>query len=101
MYRHGDVLIVPVSGIPEGAEAQKHLILAEGEATGHAHTLVRQKNKTAPVLFKNGQDLYFSAKEGTAVVHQEHARIELPPGSYKIVNQVEYVPGRVPERVRD
>ena len=37
----GDLLLVPVSGLPEGADrvGSGRLVLAEGEATGHAHVV--------------------------------------------------------------
>ena len=45
LLRQGDVLLVPVAGIPDlgvvdsDRTASRH-VLAEGEATGHAHVVV-------------------------------------------------------------
>ena len=44
--RQDDVLLVPVAELPAGCEPVKgwtgQLVLAEGEATGHAHVVVRR-----------------------------------------------------------
>ena len=43
MFRQGDVLVVPVDEIPTGLKKvpreQGRLVLAHGEATGHAHVV--------------------------------------------------------------
>ena len=64
--RHGDLLIVRVDSIPEGATKRKGKTLAEGEATGHAHTL-----EAGGQLYERDGRLYFRASKKTAVVHQE------------------------------
>lgn len=58
--------------------------------------------RTAPVLFQdpNG-DIYFKLEVTTALVHQEHGTILLPPGTYRNVIQTEYVPQAAPRRVID
>ena len=40
-------------------------------------------------------------KGGCAVIHQEHARIELPAGDYRVWIQREYQPAAPPRRVVD
>ena len=39
IYRHGDLLLKRVEAIPADATQLNTLTLAEGEATGHHHTL--------------------------------------------------------------
>ena len=43
VYRQGDVLLKQVKSIPKSALAEhkekEHIVLAAGEATGHAHTI--------------------------------------------------------------
>jgi len=39
LYRHGDVLVAKVKTIPGKAVKRPHLVLAEGEMTGHAHRI--------------------------------------------------------------
>lgn len=94
-YRHGDILIQSVDSIPNAAKEVAGGTLAEGEATGHAHTLVKGR------LFMRGEDLFFSSAEDTSVVHQEHAKIDIPAGNYRVIRQREYVPMDDPRNVMD
>lgn len=45
-----------------------HLILAEGEATGHAH------RASAGVLYNENAEMLWQAPEGAAITHEEHAQ---------------------------
>jgi hypothetical protein len=101
MYRQGDVLLVPVHEAaarvilrdaaakpvaPEGGR----LILALGEATGHAHAA----SASHATLYGLHGDRYLHVREVTPLLHEEHAPIELPPGLYRVVRQREYDPDR-------
>lgn len=58
--------------------------------------------RTAPILFQGPDgDIYFKLEVTTALVHQEHGTILLPPGTYRNVIQTEYVPQAPPRRVID
>ncbi|GAA4573960.1 hypothetical protein [Planotetraspora kaengkrachanensis] len=101
MYRQGDILIVPVpeesvpaaarTGPPEPRDARGRLVLALGEATGHAHaiagpgTLLLDRDPSRPG--------FLHLPSGGRLVHEEHAAISLPKGWYRVVRQREYVPG--------
>lgn len=92
-YRQGDVLLILVDGLPQEAqEAQldeKHrIVLAYGEVTGHAHAV----STAHAVLYKTGQERFLHVKTGSALVHEEHTAINLDPGTYKVVQQREYIP---------
>jgi len=97
MFRQGDVLLVQVSEVPADAAAcnvDGDVILAYGEATGHAHWL---KADTVKPLAKGGvwepsAERFIQALEGATLRHEEHAPIEIPPGNYRVVQQVEYTP---------
>lgn len=93
LFRHGDVLIEKVSKIPQGARRLRHRTLAHGELTGHSHRIC-EKEKVA--LWQEAGELFLEigAKQAT-VVHQEHAPIELPKGSYRVWRQREYTPERI------
>lgn len=65
-----------------------HKILAEGEATGHAH---RATAKSA-ALFDDDGALTLKAPAGTKVVHEEHATQTLPAGDYVISRVQEFDP---------
>ena len=85
--QQGDLLIKAVSEIPSGAKETKTLVLIEGEHSGHAHRI--QKNKNA-VLFMLGAAMYLRAYQDTPIEHEEHNTIILPPGDYKIDRVREY-----------
>jgi hypothetical protein len=81
-YQQGDVLIRTITkDIPAGATVKKDGILAEGEATGHAHTL---EDRGTATLFQHENELYLSATDKTVIRHQEHGPVTLPPGKYKV-----------------
>ena len=98
MFRHGDVLIVQVKNIPAAAKRIKSKTLAEGEATGHHHRLL---DKGTLCLTADGQLYLRAPKAGSSVVHEEHARIDLPQGNYKVIIQREYQDEALPRRVVD
>ena len=106
-YRHGDILLTVVDTIPEGAIALQSVVVAEGEATGHAHTLCppkakRQAKKPDFEMFERGGQLFFrSGPRGVAIRHQEHAPIDLPPNCcFAVIHQREWSP-KGPKRVVD
>ena len=86
-YRHGDLLLVEVDAVPRDARSTTNRVLAEGEVTGHHHRL-----EGAVQVLERGDELYFVAGTGTHVTHEEHARIDIAPGRYKVVRQREYDP---------
>lgn len=104
-FRHGDVFLQAIETLPEGVVALPHLRLAEGEATGHAHVLESSREiapEDGPMLFEWDGQLYFrTGAKPTAVTHEEHARIEIPPGVYSVTIQREYVPGELPRTAWD
>jgi hypothetical protein len=103
MYRQGDILIrqVPEDAVPATVrdlpraprDGRGRLILALGEATGHAHAVVGPG-----VLHCDPEPLapdHLHLPSGGRVVHEEHAAISLPAGWYRVVRQREYFPGAV------
>lgn len=91
IYRHGDVLIVKVDSIPEGLQKKDNLVLLEGEASGHFHTLSKGEVwTTIPTKDNNYLLGYFKTEEGALLTHQEHQAIEIPAGIYKFYSQREY-----------
>jgi hypothetical protein len=109
LIRQGDLLLVPVDEVPSvlGAVRSGRLVLAEGEATGHAH-VVEDERASLHSLFVNGawhgNDTWFlSVEEGEPVllVHEEHDALSVPPGVYEVRRQREYLPRQVPRWVSD
>ena len=88
MVRQGDLLIVKVELLPDGCIKHQHLVLAEGEATGHKHEL-----DTGELYEKDGTLFFHIEEEKTATLkHEEHGPITFGPGIYKVVRQREYEP---------
>ena len=107
MVRQGDVLLIPVSQIPNGATVVKttagRVVLAEGESTGHAHTLEAGSATLYSTADSADRWLRVHGQSGGGVAvltHQEHASIELPPGDYIMRRQREYTPEEI-RRVAD
>jgi hypothetical protein len=101
MYRQGDVLIVPVAteGLPSGLvpaprDQGGRLILARGEATGHAHVATGE-GLTLLHLPDDLDSMFLHVRVYGRVSHEEHAAIPLPAGYYRVIRQREYVPGAV------
>ena len=87
-YRQGDVL-VDKTAIPAEAvvvECRERIVLAEGEATGHAHAVLDCDR--ADLLEADGVR-YLRVKSPVDLVHEEHGTITIEPGEYVIRRQVE------------
>jgi hypothetical protein len=96
ILRQGDVLLVPVDAIPgEGKRAKREgtrLVLAEGEATGHAHVVLGEGRLYLPGAERGTAGTYLLVEEPATLVHDEHDAIGLEPGTYEVRRQREYVP---------
>jgi len=85
MYQQGDVLIKKVAQV-EGKKLN-HLTLAEGEATGHHHTITKGDAE----LYDKDGTLYLKVQSDEAeLTHQEHNTITIPKGDYVIGIVQEY-----------
>lgn len=86
-YRQGDVILVPVKEAK--GEKENHLVLAEGEVTGHAHRV----SVGEAALYKFEEQFYLKVQSDIATLtHEEHGPIELPAGNYRVIKQREYTP---------
>jgi len=94
MYRQGDVLLVRVDALPHDlAEIPRdrgEVVLAYGEVTGHKHAI--KKPSVRFLSDKQSADRFLDVPEPAELKHEEHATIQVPPGKYKVVQQVEYKP---------
>lgn len=83
--QQGDVLFERIAKMPTGGTVQqptaRGYVLAEGEATGHAHVL-----PVEGVLEVREVDgvLYARIAEPTTVRHEEHHAVPLEPGIYRV-----------------
>ena len=98
----GDVAIIRVDALPDGAKRIRGHIVALGEATGHHHILDEQAD-----VYTVGSNIYFvvdpsvyETAEEVGVRHQEHAAIAFELGVYQVIRQVEY-DGEDERHVRD
>jgi mRNA-degrading endonuclease RelE of RelBE toxin-antitoxin system len=104
--RQGDVLLdrVPDAEV-EGTEVPSGVV-REGEQTGHHHrirkrqlqvleerpALVDPKDEPKVIRKKNGDLVVKIGKIGAVLDHQEHGKIRLKPGTYRVVPQREWDP---------
>ena len=97
MYRQGDVLLVRTDH-PLGDKARPvpreagRVVLARGEATGHAHTI---SSPLAELFEERDGRLYLRVSAGAEpvrLIHEQHDAIALPPGVYEVRRQREYTP---------
>lgn len=104
MFRQGDLLFVPVSTIPASATAvdreNGRLVLARGEATGHAHAVLEPEVELLQREIEPGV-AYLKVAQECHVTHEEHAPITLAPGNYRVIHQREYSPSTRERLVRD
>ncbi|HEY1064894.1 MAG TPA: hypothetical protein VGE52_02245 [Pirellulales bacterium] len=93
LYRHGDLLVASAPEVPHDVRRLHHLMLAEGELTGHSHRIAERE---AGVLYQRGGEFYLDVTADRAtLVHQEHGPIELPRGVYRVWRQREYSPREI------
>ena len=74
-------------------DGRGRMVLALGEATGHAHAV-----QAPGALHRSGHPFvpdYLHLPSGGRLVHEEHAPIALPTGWYRIIRQREYIPGAI------
>lgn len=98
IYRQGDVLIRRVASIPTGAKPKARdngrVILAYGEATNHAHQIAAPDEVGAVLLTVAESATFLRLTKKAQLVHEEHATIDLPAGTYEVVRQREWQYGQ-------
>ena len=90
-YQQGDVIIESVTEIPVDAKKvaakPRGFVLAEGEATGHAHVI----DKVADLEFVELGGLFYLKNEKPVTVrHEEHKPVTIPAGTWRIRGVREY-----------
>ncbi len=93
-WRQGDIFFVKLDQKLDfdGATALKNGVIARGETTGHAHRVAASSLAAGAVLYLLGREMYLRSPEeaGSTIVHEEHEAIQLPAGTYAVVNQQEF-----------
>ena len=93
LWRQGDVFIIARSGLPKQGRAERRPVLAEGEATGHAHR-VKDPTTTSVNSNKTEKNKEVSGDSAT-IIQDEHHAITVPRGEYEIRIQREYTPKEI------
>jgi len=102
-FRQGDVLLTLLACLPATVDRaaprpreQGRVILAHGEVTGHAHAIADTLEAPAAALFDDPDgpegSFVMLVETDTGLVHEEHGRIDLPAGAYRVTRQREYSP---------
>jgi hypothetical protein len=102
VIRQGDILSRRLEQLPQG-DAQTRtgrVILAEGEATGHAHVLEIPEGVTVKWIEGTFVDT-FRLPVAMTITHQEHDEVVLEPGDYAVAHQWECPLPGVARRVMD
>jgi hypothetical protein len=90
-FRQGDVLLVPAMDVDvRTCAAAGHLVLAEGEATGHRHQITQGQ---AELIERDGVVYLRVISETAQLTHEEHGPIAVPQGIWQVQIQREYSPG--------
>lgn len=89
IIQQGDVLIkkigINLDDMKKVNKSTRGFVLAEGEATGHAHTTVDDIE-----MFEKDGVMYITSKDEFTVTHEEHHPITVEPGTYEIGTVQEY-----------
>ena len=90
LRQQGDVLMFTEGPLPEGVKkVQKsketgRLILAEGEATGHAHAIVGTDVDNCTMYEDSSGTIWLTVEDDVTVLHEEHNAVKLAPGNYRV-----------------
>lgn len=124
IYRQGDVAIIRVLALPGDTTKRKRdkgrVILAYGEATGHAHAILEKgvihfdapnpeaaaRGLLASVglnveVSEHNAPSFLEVEEKAQIVHDEHAPVTLQPGHYVVLRQREWSDADEPIQVAD
>jgi hypothetical protein len=92
-YRQGDVLLVGIERPSRTGKAidpvDGRIVLARGEATGHAHA-IRVDDGRAQFFEGPANRRYLLLTDIGRLEHEEHGAIVLEPGWYEVRRQREY-----------
>ena len=88
--QHGDVLLKRIDQLPLGIKPVQRqngsLVIMDGEATGHKHTITENSAK----LWEIKGEMYLEVTGPVTIEHQEHKPLAVPSGIYRIGQVKEY-----------
>lgn len=86
LYQQGDVLVFAADSIPEDAKPieddNRGIVLAEGETTGHYHSI--EELDVCEAFKDSVGTTWLDVKAPVKIKHQEHKQIKLPKGKYRV-----------------
>ena len=91
IYRHGDLCIREVTEFPKHLTKLDTKVLAEGEVTGHTHT-IEGNAQIFENLNKDLDNKFLEVFDEVKLVHQEHKQINIKPGKYVVIIEQEHNP---------
>lgn len=103
--QHGEVLLVPVDGLPVGETSKVTKKTVAHSETGHHHVVESEVEfETMGELEK--QNLYLRLFEPAKLVHkkttEKHKTLTIPAGDWKILHKSEYDPwAKIIRKVED
>ena len=89
MVQQGDVLLKIITDLPSGEKkiiSKGKITLAEGEATGHSHTIEEEDSQ----LIQIGDRIILDLRGKSTIIHQEHKSIDLENGLWEVGKVQEY-----------
>jgi len=86
--RHGDVILTRCKD--QEGEPTALAVLAEGEATGHAHRLRPGEGGTIALVERGGARYAIVVDEDATLDHEEHGAVAIAPGTYEVRIQRTY-----------
>ena len=100
LFRHGDVDGRRISKLPDAVRQIQNKTIMYGEATGHHHTFNGQvlvyEPTTPQYIEVEGEQRqvqkYVQVLEDAQLTHQEHPTIQVPKGTYAILQEQEFDP---------
>lgn len=101
--RQGDVLLEMIESAELGDALPRdagRIVLAYGEVTGHAHAI----HEDSATLFAGkaaNTGVFLQVLETVSLRHEEHSKIDVPPGLYRVVRQREWTDANEPIQVAD
>lgn len=95
--QQGDVLFQKVNtDLSEAKEVKRkngHIVVMEGEATGHAHRIA----DVEAMFFEKDGKFYLQATQEVTIKHEEHKPVTIPQGIWEIgrVREKDWLSGMV------
>jgi hypothetical protein len=105
IYRQGDVLLRRVAQLPavdlvEIPRERNRIVLAHVEFNGHAHA-IDAPIEEATFLSARDQRRFLRLVRDVDLRHEEHATINLPAGTYEVIQQREWTDAKHQEEIEE